>query len=66
MKNLAWEDIHYLTIEFLNDEDPFLNEKGGHNIGPLLTRIRQNVYNKYLESDLREDKRERIIPEPDS
>jgi hypothetical protein len=61
---LSWEDLQYITIEFLLDEDPFLEEKGGHNVGILLMRIGQNVYRRYLDRDFREKNADHITSEP--
>jgi hypothetical protein len=64
----SWQDLQYITIEFLLDDDPFMlgdnNRKGtGHNISMLLTRIGQNSYHKYLEADFREKNRGHIVDE---
>jgi hypothetical protein len=63
---LSWEDLQYVTIEFLFDQDPFLKEKGGHNIGTLLTRIGQNVYSLYQDPGFRANNANHIIGEPAS
>jgi hypothetical protein len=61
---LSWEDLQYVTVEFLLDQDPFLEEKGGHNIGTLLTRIGQNVYSLYLDPEFRANNAKHIIRDP--
>ena len=60
---LSWEDLQFISIEFLLDEDPFL-EKTGHNIGQLLSRIGKNVYSRYLDRNFREDNAHHTIEEP--
>lgn len=66
--SISFEDLQYLSIEFLLDEDKFINgsnsEPGtGHNIGMLLTRINQNAYKRYLVPEFREDNCKHIINE---
>lgn len=63
-----WEDLQYLAIEFLLDEDPFItgSEKksgAGHNVGMLLTKINQNAYGKYQDPEFRESNKRHIINE---
>lgn len=65
---VSFEDLQYLVMEFLLDEDPFItgSEKGngtGHNIGMFLTRINQNAYQRYLEPDFRETNKGHILDE---
>ena len=64
----TFEDLQYLAIEFLLDDDPFITGSegkagAGHNIGMLLTKIGQNSYRKYLGSKFREDNQHHIILE---
>jgi len=59
---LSWEDLQYLVIEFLLDEDPWL-VRVSHHFGTLQTRINQNAYSKYLDPGFREDNRHNIITE---
>jgi hypothetical protein len=61
LRAFSFEDLQYLTIEFLLDEDPFLTEKAGHSVGMLLKKANQNVYEKYLTSDFREANKGHII-----
>ena len=61
--SLSWEDLQYLTIEFLLDDDSFLG-KAGHNIGTLLTRVGQNAYGRFREQDFRDKNLEELIQEP--
>ena len=65
---LSFEDLQYLAIEFFIDEDPFITGSeerngAGHNIGMFLTRINQNVYQRYLEPDFRETNKRHIVNE---
>ncbi len=59
---LSWEDLQFLTIEFLLDEDQWL-QKVGHNLGTLQTRIGQNAYVRYRDPGFREGNRHNIIDE---
>ena len=62
---LSWEDLQFLTIEFLLDDDPFF-EKAGHGIGQLIRKAGQNCYTKYLEPEFRANNAKHIIGEPGS
>ena len=61
---IPWEDLLFLTVEFLLDDDEFLSEKAGHNLGTLLTRINQNKYSRYLDLDFRKNNAQHLIAEP--
>ena len=62
LDGLNFEQLQYLTIEFIKDQDTYLDETG-YNFGNLLARAQQNKYQGYLESHFRESFKWLIVNE---
>jgi hypothetical protein len=62
LDGLTFEDLQYITIEFIKDEDPFLTQ-AGHNFSTLLARVQQNRYSMFQKQDFREKYKRFIIRE---
>ena len=62
LNGLSFEQLQYLAIEFIKDDDTYL-EDTGHNFGNLLARAQQNKYQGYLDPGFRESFKRYIVDE---
>ena len=63
---IEFKDLQYMAIEFFNDEDHFLSGDGdnpgtGYHIGMFLTKMGNNVYQKYQNEEFREKYKKHIV-----
>ena len=62
LDGLTFEELQYMAIEFIKDEDAYL-EDAGYNFGNLLARAQQNKYQGYLNVQFKESFERFIVNE---
>ena len=63
LDGLSFEELQYMAVEFVKDDEDTYLKKTGHNFGNLLARAQQNKYRGYLKSQFKESFKRFIVNE---